>query len=189
MPKMPIIIRTATPEDAPAILTIYAPYVVQTAITFEYEIPSLEDFTERIIHTLKRYPYLVAICDSEIVGYAYVGPFHARPAYDWTVETSIYVRMDCKRKGIGHALYEALEEILKRQGILNMEACIAYPELPDEYLTRDSVFFHEKNGYRMVGEFYQCGFKFNRWYNMVWMEKLIGEHTVRQAPIIPFPEL
>lgn len=187
--NIPVTIRTATPIDAAEILAVYAPYVKQTAITFEYEVPSLEEFAGRIVRTLERYPYLVALSEGKIVGYAYVSPFHARPAYDWAVETSIYVRMDCKRMGIGHKLYEALEETLKRQGILNMEACIAYPETPDEYLTRDSVAFHEKKGYRMVGEFYQCGYKFNRWYNMVWMEKFIGEHKENQPPVIPFPQL
>lgn len=186
---MPITIRTATVADAAQILSIYAPYIEQTAITFEYEVPSLEEFTNRITHTLERYPYLVAVRGEQIAGYAYVSPFHARPAYDWAVETSIYVDMHCKRMGIGHKLYEALEEVLKKQGILNLEACIAYPETPDEYLTKDSVLFHEKKGYRMVGEFYQCGFKFNRWYNMVWMEKFIGEHKENQPPVIPFPQL
>lgn len=186
---MPITIRTATVADAAQILSIYAPYVEQTAITFEYEVPSLEEFTNRITHTLERYPYLVAVRGEQIAGYAYVSSFHARPAYDWAVETSIYVDMHCKRMGIGHKLYEALEEVLKKQGILNLEACIAYPETPDEYLTKDSVLFHEKKGYRMVGEFYQCGFKFNRWYNMVWMEKFIGEHKENQPPVIPFPQL
>lgn len=186
---IPVHIRTATVSDAAQILSIYAPYVMQTAITFEYEVPSLEEFSERIAHTLERYPYLVALQGERIVGYAYVSPFHARPAYDWAVETSIYVDMDCKRMGIGHQLYDALEGLLKKQGILNLEACIAYPETPDEYLTRDSVAFHEKKGYRMVGEFYQCGFKFNRWYNMVWMEKFIGEHRADQPPVIPFSKL
>ena len=126
----PVAIRTATPADAAEILAVYAPYVKQTAITFEYEVPSLEEFAGRIVRTLERYPYLVALSEGKIVGYAYVSPFHARPAYDWAVETSIYVRMDCKRMGIGHKLYEALEETLKRQGILNMEACIAYRRHP-----------------------------------------------------------
>ena len=182
--NIPVTIRTATPADAAEILAVYAPYVEQTAITFEYDVPSLEEFTGRIAQTLERYPYLVALSEGKIVGYAYVSPFHARPAYDWAVETSIYVRMDCKRMGIGHKLYEALEELLKKQGILNMEACIAYPETPDEYLTRDSVAFHEKKGYRMVGEFCQCGYKFGQWYNMVWMEKHIGSHTDAPLPVV-----
>lgn len=184
-----IIIRTASVEDAEALLAIYAPYVTGTAITFEYEIPSVAEFASRIRKVLTRYPYLVAEQDGELIGYAYVSPFKTRAAYDWSVETSIYVRMDQKRKGIGKLLYERLEEILQKQGILNVNACIGYPQVEDEHLTKDSVLFHEKLGYTMVGEFHKCGYKFNRWYNMVWMEKMIGEHVEDQPKIIPFEAL
>ena len=105
-------IRPAKPEDAEKLLAIYAPYVEQTAITFEYEVPTVEEFRERIHNTLKKYPYLVAEQGGEPVGYAYVGPFHDRPAYDWAVETSIYVDQNKKRMGIGKKLHEALEEEL-----------------------------------------------------------------------------
>ena len=96
-----ITIRPATPDDAEALLSIYAPYVEQTAITFEYEVPSVEEFRDRIVHTLKLYPYLVAQretstnsdASTEIVGYAYACPLHARAAYAWSVETSIYVKI------------------------------------------------------------------------------------------------
>ena len=101
-------IRPAKPEDAEKLLAIYAPYVEQTAITFEYEVPTVEEFRERIHNTLKKYPYLVAEQGEEPVGYAYVGPFHDRPAYDWAVETSIYVDQNKKRMGIGKKLHEAL---------------------------------------------------------------------------------
>ena len=184
-----IMIRTATINDAEAILAIYAPYVETTAITFEYEIPGIEEFRERIRNVLKKYPYLVAEAEGEIVGYAYAGPFKGRAAYDWAVETTIYVDRSRKRMGIGRKLYDKLEEALRKQGILNMEACIGYPETEDEYLTKDSVRFHEKLGYRMVGEFYKCGYKFSRWYNMVWMEKMIGEHQEKQPQIHPYSEI
>lgn len=189
MDKKDIRIRVAKEQDAKEILNIYAPYVEQTAITFEYEIPSLRDFKERIHHTLQKYPYLVAEMEGEILGYAYVSAFHARAAYDWCVETSIYVKMDKKRMGIGVSLYCALELILKEQGILNLNACIATPREEDEHLTMDSVRFHERMGYRMVGEFDQCGYKFNRWYNMVWMEKQIGEHLEHQPRVKRFDEV
>lgn len=182
-----ITVRIATEKDAPALLKIYEPYVLQTAITFEYEVPTLEEFTRRIRNTLQKYPYLVALRQGEICGYAYAGEFHARAAYDWAVETSIYVGLDYKRQGIGRRLYNALEKALGEQGILNLNACIAYPAGEDPYLTRDSVEFHKRLGYRMVGEFYQCGYKFHRWYNMVWMEKHIGEHLTQQPPVKPFP--
>ena len=114
-----------------------------------------------------------------ILGYAYVSPFKERAAYDWAVETSIYVDKAVKHSGIGGKLHAALEQVLKKMGILNMEACIGVPEVENEYLTRDSAHFHEHLGFRMVGEFYKCGFKFGRWYNMAWMEKHIGEHGVQ----------
>lgn len=182
-------IRTATVEDAEAILAIYAPYVTDTAITFEYEVPGIEEFRERIRHTLKRYPYLAAEKDGVIIGYAYAGPFKERAAYDWAVETTIYVDASRKKMGIGKKLYAALEQSLAQQNILNLNACIGYPEQEDEYLTKNSVEFHKHLGYRLVGEFYQCGYKFGRWYNMVWMEKQIGKHTDDPRSVIPFEEL
>lgn len=167
-------IRDASPADAGEILVIYAPYVEQTAISFEYDVPELEEFRERIVNIQKRFPYLVAVEDGKIIGYCYVGTFHARKAYDQSVETSIYVAQDCRRGGVGRALYEALEERLKAQGIKNLYACIAYPaEENDPHLTRDSVYFHEKLGYTTCGRFHECGIKFDRWYDMVYMEKIL----------------
>ena len=177
-----ITIRMANPADAQALLNIYAPYVINTAITFEYDVPSVEEFASRIAHSLEKYPYLIAEEGGNILGYAYASPFHDRPAYDWAVETSIYVDQNIKHRGIGRKLRDALESTLREQGILNMNACIAYPPEEDEHLDKNSVEFHAHMGYRLVGEFYKCGYKFNRWYNMVWMEKLIGEHLSDQKP-------
>ena len=182
-------IRRATLADAEEILAIYAPYVEGTVITFEYLVPTVEEFRERIAHTLQKYPYLVAERDGEILGYAYTGAFKERAAYDWGVETTIYVKMDCKRGGIGKKLYTALEKVSAAQHILNLNACIGYPVVEDEYLTQDSAHFHEHLGYRLVGEFRQCGYKFGRWYDMIWMEKMIGEHTAEPEAVILFPEL
>ena len=181
-------IRVATIEDAESILEIYKPYIQHTAITFEYEVPTIQEFTGRIDNTLKRYPYLVAEMDHQIVGYAYVSPFKTRAAYDWAVETSIYVRMDKKGMGIGKRLYICLEIILKMMGIINVNACIAYPEEEDVHLTKDSILFHEHLGYSMVGMFHQCGYKFDHWYHMVWMEKMIGEHVVPAKQVRFFRE-
>ena len=177
-----ITIRMANPADAQALLNIYAPYVINTAITFEYDVPSVEEFASRIAHSLEKYPYLIAEEGGNILGYAYASPFHDRPTYDWAVETSIYVDQNIKHRGIGRKLHDALESTLREQGILNMNACIAYPPEEDEHLDKNSVEFHAHMGYRLVGEFYKCGYKFNRWYNMVWMEKLIGEHLSDQKP-------
>ena len=186
---MEIRIEIATPADAAALLDIYAHYVRNTAITFEYEVPSLEEFAQRIGNTLAEYPYLVAKRGEEILGYAYAGAFHPRAAYHWAAELAIYVKNGCQKMGIGKRLYAALEEILKAQGILNLEACIAYPETEDEYLTKNSVEYHRHLGYRLVGQFHQCGYKFGKWYHMVWMEKIIGEHLEEQPPVRPFPEI
>ena len=178
-----IIIRTAKEEDAERLLEIYAPYVTDTAITFEYEVPTIDEFRERISNTLKKYPYLVAEDEKgSLMGYTYAGAFKGRAAYDWAVETSIYVDRQEKRKGIGSLLHEALENALKAQGILNLNAAIAWVEPEDEYLTHDSVRFHEHLGYTKVAHFHQCGRKFGRWYDIIWMEKIIGEHTSHLIP-------
>lgn len=179
-------VRVAADIDAACLLAIYAPYVEQTAITFEYEVPSLEEFRARMEAVLAFYPYLVAERDGAIVGYTYASPFKGRPAYDWAVETSIYVAWDERGSGAGRVLHDALELCLAAQGILNMEACIAYPRVTDEFLTRNSAEFHAHLGYRMVGEFEKCGYKSGRWYNMVWMEKLIGAHRDDQPAPLPF---
>ena len=171
-----MIIRTATANDAEAILNIYAYYVENTAITFEYDVPTLEEFTQRIENTLKKYPYLVAEKDGEILGYAYAGVFKDRAAYDWSAETTIYLKQDAVKCGIGRMLYEALEKEMKKRGFLNLYACIGYPIDADEYLTKNSAEFHAHLGFETVGEFHKCGYKFGRWYNMIWMEKIIGEH-------------
>lgn len=182
-------IRFATVDDAPELLAIYTPYVEQTAVTFECSVPTVEEFTARITRTLERYPYLVVEQGGIIVGYAYVGPFKTREAYDWSVETSVYVRRDIRRSGVGRLLYETLERVLAAQGILNLNACVAHTEQPDEYLNRDSVAFHERLGYRIVGEFHQCAHKFGRWYNIVWMEKSIGDHLPDQPAPKSFPDV
>ena len=180
-------IRLATADDAEALLDIYRYYVEKTAITYEYEVPTVSEFKGRIEKVLEDFPYLVVeevssgnnsanAGTTKIVGYAYASKFHERAAYQWCVEMSIYLDKDCKRNGLGRALYEELEKRLKDMGILNLYSCIGYPEKEDEYLTYDSVRFHEKMGYKLIGHFHKCGFKFNTWYDMVWMEKIIGEH-------------
>ncbi|MBR0596431.1 GNAT family N-acetyltransferase [Sinanaerobacter chloroacetimidivorans] len=177
-------IRFAKPEDVAALVDIYRPYVLDTAITFEYEVPSTEEFWRRMNAIQRKYPYIVAECCGEIVGYAYVGSFVGRAAYDWSVETTIYLKQDKRKQGVGRKLYEAMECILKEMHIINLNACIGYPETDDEYLTKNSVEFHRHIGYSLVGEFHKCGYKFGRWYNMVWMEKMIGSHPEKPVAII-----
>lgn len=280
--------RVARPEDAEALRTIYAPYVEETAITFEYEVPSVEAFRARIAHTLATYPYIVAVEEQEanvgtgrvdgasascidraeanagtahvdgasvssapasgagevteahrtserIIGYAYVGRLHERAAYDWSVETSIYVDRRARKRGLGRQLYERLEAILRAMNIISVNACIAYPGTmnpavdaataadrlqnahigigdpntadrarkdlregtadsgvdigEDPYLNTNSPDFHAHLGYQLVGHFHACAYKFDRWYDMIWMEKWIAPHPAKPEAMIPFPEL
>ena len=182
-------IRMAAEEDARALLDIYTPYVEKTAITFEVTVPTLDEFLSRMHETMKRFPYLVATENENILGYAYTGPFKEREAYDWAVETSIYVRMGMTRSGIGGKLYEALEEASRRQHILNLNACIASTSEDDQYLNNNSIEFHAHFGFQMVGKFHACGYKFGKWYDMVWMEKMIGEHAAVPDQVLPYPSL
>ena len=171
-----ISIRFAKSEDAKELLKIYAYYVTDTAISFETEVPSEEEFKLRIEEVLKSYPFIVACKDDEILGYAYLHSFVGRKAYELSAETTIYLNPDKKKMGIGKKLYSVLEDIAKAQNITNLYSCIGYVDKEDEYLNNNSVQFHEHIGFRMVGKFENCGHKFGRWYHMVWMEKIIGEH-------------
>lgn len=182
-------IREADISDAERILEIYDYYVRNTAITFEYETPSITEFQERMKNTMKKYPYLVILRDGHIAGYAYAGAFHGRAAYDWSCELTIYLEHGAQKCGLGGKLYEALEKELYKMGILNLYACIGYPEKNDEYLTTNSADFHAHLGFEKVGEFHKCGYKFDRWYNMIWMEKVIGNYEEKQPAITPYPEL
>ena len=176
-------IRLAVPEDAEALLNIYRPYVEETAITFEYAVPTEEEFAARIRGTLTRYPYLIAEKNGHIAGYAYAGKFNQRAAYDWAVETSIYVEKMERGAGIGRELYDCLERLLAKQGILNLNACIAYAQQDTPYLTNGSLVFHEKLGFSLAGHFHRCGYKFRQWYDMVWMEKQIGVHSEEPSAV------
>ena len=168
-----LIIRNATVDDAAALLKIYAHYVENTAVTYEYTIPTLEEFRTRIATTLENFPYLVAELDGKIVGYAYAGKFVGREAYKISVELSIYLDKNFRGQGIGRKLYTELERHLKISGVKNLYACIGYPEVEDEFLTLASVKFHERLGFKICGKFTECGCKFNRCYSMVWMEKIL----------------
>lgn len=183
---MEILIRTARVEDAGELLKIYAYYVENTAITFEYEVPSLEEFARRIQETLVNYPYLVAEVDGKIAGYVYAGRFRTRAAYDWSASTSIYLDRQYRRMGLGKLLYAKLEELLKKQHVVNVYAGVAEPVVEDEYLTNNSKLFHEAMGYEVVARFQKCGSKFGRWYNLIEMEKIIGEHTNPPQEFVPY---
>ena len=161
-----MIIRSVQLADAKAIQAIYQPYVTETAITFEVDVPTVLEFERRITKTLARYPYLVAEVDGKVLGYAYASTYYARAAYDWTVELSIYISKEARGQGIGSALYDALEEELKARGYLRFLACIA---LPNEA----SIAMHEKRGYVQVAHFPKVAYKFEQWHDIVWMQKTL----------------
>ena len=175
-----ITIRRANKEDIQDILNIYGYYTENTAISFEYETPTLEEFTKRFDNISSKFPYLVAEMTQEqekkIVGYAYGNTLIARAAYDYCAELTIYLDPNMRKSGIGKMLYTELEKQLADQGIKNLYACIGSPIEADEYLTNNSEQFHQHLGFKRNGLFYKCGYKFGRWYNMIWMEKIIGEH-------------
>lgn len=166
-------IRKATVNDCKELLEIYSYYVKNTAISFEYDVPLEEEFTDRIKNISRKYPYLVAIKDGKIVGYAYANTFKNRRAYDYSVETTIYIDRNFHHQGIGKKLYTELEKELKEMKIRNMYACIAFTENENQYLTNDSKKFHQAMGFELVGTFHKTGLKFDQWFDMIWMEKFI----------------
>ncbi len=189
MEKQEIAIRTASEADAGEILRIYAPYVANTAVTFECDVPSLDEISRRIRDTLQTYPYLVALEEGRVVGYTYASAFKRRAAYAWSVETSIYVERGLRGNGIGKRLYLALEDALRRQNIINLNACVAYTAAADIHLDNASSAFHQRMGYREAAHFTKCGYKFGTWYDMIWMEKMLGDHPQKPDPVIPFQRL
>lgn len=187
---MDTITRIATPDDAAVLLDIYAPYVRETAITFEWVVPGVEEFAERIRCTLADYPYLVAERDGRIIGYAYIGRFGVRKSYDWCAETSIYIAQGERGQGVGRALYEALEIISRKQNITRLMAILAAPETAhDPHLTLASPAFHERMGYVRVGHMRNLGYKFGRWYGDFYYEKIIAKTRTPQPDFIPFSQL
>lgn len=157
-------LRPAIITDAAALLEIYKPYILHTAITFEYTIPTLEEYTLRIEKILNRYPFYVCEDGGKVVGYAYAHQFRERAAYDWDIETSIYVNETHQQKGIATQLYNVVLEECKAMGFHNAFAGIT---LPNE----KSVNFHTKLGFTQIGVFQNAGFKQGQWYGVLFMEK------------------
>lgn len=174
-------IRVATSEDAKSIQEIYAYYVRNTNITFEYDVPSIEEMQKRMENTLLQYPYLVAIEDGEVIGYAYASRYGERKAYDWDCELSIYIKDGLLRKKCGTRLYNTLFSLLKKMNIKNVYACITHPNVKSEK-------FHEFFGFQLVGVFQKCGYKFEEWHDVVWLEKNIGDYQ-KVSAFIPFSAL
>ncbi len=175
-------IRFAAPSDAEPLLKIYAPYVLKTAITFEYDVPTVEEFAKRIEKTLESYPYLVAERGGKICGYAYAGRYYGREAYKYSAEMSIYIDENERDSGVGGKLYKTLEFALQKMNVCNLYAAVAAAEMYDEHLTDASARFHEHMGYKKIAVFDKCGYKFGRWYSLMWLEKTINRHEGNPPP-------
>lgn len=182
-------IRIADSSDSEPIADIYKPYVENTAVSFEYIPPDEEEFKRRITNTLLSYPYLVAEYKGQVVGYAYASPFLPRAAYCHSVELSIYINDEYRCIGIGRCLYTAMEDLLRLQNVFNLNACIAYTDEEDITLTNASTAFHSKMGYSRVGRFTAVGYKFERLYDIIWMQKLTEAPTPPLAPFVPFKDI
>lgn len=179
--------RYVTVSDAGDIAEIYRYYVENTAISFEYTAPDAAEIARRIEKTAETYPYIAAVKNGRIIGYAYAGRYGERKAFDRSAELSIYIDRAEHGAGIGKRLYGLIEAELKAQGVINAYACITSPSdgRNDPYVTDGSIRFHEKLGYGEVGRQHRCGFKFGGWYDTIWMEKFLGEHTDDPAPLAP----
>lgn len=175
-------IRIADGKDAAAVLNIYSPFILHSGITQETEIPSVDEFRERISATLKERPWLVCEMENEIAGYAYAGKYRDRNGYQWNTELSVYIHENFYRNGVGNALYAALYDILKLQGYVNGYAVIT---LPNERSTT----FHEKFGFRYFTTYKKVGFKHGQWHDVGWWEIEINKHTIPPPPITMFPDL
>lgn len=170
-------IRIAEERDIPAILEIYGPYVLNTTITFEYDVPTREEFTRRFRDITRQFPWLVYEEDGEILGYAYASAPYARAAYAWCAEPSVYLKPEARGRGIGRKLYAALEQILDCQGYQVLYALVTQEN-------ESSLRFHERCGYRVSVLFPNCGFKFGRWLGVIWMEKRLKSVEIPSYPPI-----
>lgn len=167
--------RFVEPGDTKAILDIYAQYI-DTTITFEYDLPSVSDFDGRIKEFSKDYPYIVAILDNKIVGYAYAHKHKERAAYQWNVEFSIYLDKQIVTKGIGTKMYDILFDIVKLQGIKNVYALVTNPNIPSEK-------FHYKMGFELLALHKNDGFKNGQWKDVMEFRKNIAAYEDNPAPI------
>ena len=176
------LIRLANTADAASVLAIYAPYITHTSLTFETEVPSLEQFAARIGYYMEQWPWLVCEADGTIAGYAYASRYRERAAYQWSVECSVYVHDDFQRYGVARALYESLFEILRRQGYRNVYAVI---NLPNE----KSVALHERCGFHYFATYEQVGYKLGKWKNVGWWRLILNDFSGEPAPPVHFARL
>lgn len=165
-----MLIRPATLADAPGILEVYAPYIKDTVITFETEIPTVEEFTSRIEKIKENYPYLVCEINGKVIGYAYAAKHGERSAYKHSINVSIYVDMNYHHQGIGKALYSHLFESLKSYDFYTAYACITLPN-------DKSIGLHKAFGFHEVGTFHNVGYKMGKWLDVIWLEKPLKQYA------------
>jgi phosphinothricin acetyltransferase len=175
-------IRIAREEDVPAMLELYAPYVLNTTITFEYDVPCRREFLQRFYTITRDFPWLVWEEEGRILGYAYASRPFPRAAYSWCAEPSIYLRPEAQGRGVGRKLYAALEKILTIQGYRILYAIITQENT-------GSVEFHGKMGYKFLAVFPDCGFKMGRWLGITWMEKRLDSGEIPNSFPNPFSAL
>lgn len=173
-------LRAAVPSDIPSFLAIYAPYITDTAYSFEYTVPSLPDFAARFAAVTARFPWIAAVevdvCGGErIIGYAYAAPMAERMAYIWSADMSIYLDRSCRGQGIGTMLYTKLEELLRRCGYYNAYALITAENEP-------SRCFHAHMGYTPESHMDRCGYKMGRWLAVDWYVKRLREGEPTELP-------
>ena len=171
-------IRIANIKDVPEMLAIYAPYVENTTVSFEYEPPTLEEFTHRFTAFTQQFPWLVWEEDGKILGYAYASAPFTRAAFGWCAEPTVYLRPEVRGRNIAASLYTVLEEILFRQGYQALYALVCGENT-------QSRRFHEKQGYHITAEFPGIGFKMGRWLSLIWYEK--RQKIVKSSSIFPRP--
>jgi L-amino acid N-acyltransferase YncA len=177
-----MVLRLATEYDAQEMLSIYAPYIRNTSFTFEADVPSAKDFSDRINSYLINWPWLVCEMDGKLAGYAYGSKYRERVGYQWCVECSVYIHDDFQRMGIAKALYTALFEILKKQGYRNVYAVI---NLPNE----KSVQLHESCGFTWFANYENVGYKLGQWKTVGWWQLIINDYCSEPAPPLKFPDL
>lgn len=175
-------IRIASTDDAEPILRIYAPYIENTSYTFETEVPTIDSFKERISSYLQNWPWLVCEIDGVIAGYAYGARHRERVAYQWSVESSVYVHDDHQQRSVGRALYIALINILRLQGFRNLYAVI---NLPND----KSVSFHERLGFEYFATYKNVGYKLGRWKNVGWWQLQLNAYSMEPEPPVKFSEI
>jgi len=174
--------RLATRADAAAIHAIYAPIVRDTVISFELEPPGVAEIARRIDATLAKYPWIVHEDRDGIAGYAYAAEHRERLAYQWSVDVSCYVHERARRRGIGKALYEALERVLRAQGFCNAFAGVALPNVA-------SIALHESVGFAALGTYRSAGFKRGAWHDVVWLQCPLSDLPANPPPPRPLAEL